>query len=1047
MEMGITMANNKKAFTYSKKQLEALSLDKVNMLVSAGAGSGKTAVLTERIYRMITEANVPLDSILVLTFSDLGAQEFRERIKKKLSEDPKEAQKAFGVDKADIMTFDAYALKLLKKYGYRLNYSSQIINIDDITEKTFIRQIFNELMLKEYEKPSPEFKNLAKRLLYKDDELLLNIILELLRAANLTLDPQKYLDTFIINFYSNDNFQKMINELDRHVVSLLRSIYSSAKLLNDPRHVQKYDQFGESVGSILTFEDYLSRRDDFKIPTRPKNSFLDYPEDELIKAQIDKYVKELNTVSSLSSKEEIYRNFLNEAEYAKYLTLLSSQILSRLNEKKAKLHAFTFSDVARSAYQLISIPDIQQELKSQYEYILVDEYQDTSDIQEEFVNKIADNNLYMVGDIKQSIYGFRNANVYIFKEKYAKYKDKKGGRLIDLNDNYRSRNEVLTAINNMLSLIMTENHGGANYEKEHQIGYGNKAYDSNFAKDQEVGLKVIKYTTDLPIEDDELEETSSPIERNAIDVEAQIVIDDIKKRIENHEEIYDADLKVMRPLTYRDFAILVSRKTNFDKFEKAFLNAGIPLFLDDDKTEIDEKVFVALTSVLKLFVAYSKESSPQDYSFRFEVASFLRSFVNNYSDQALLDLIGNKNRDFSDDPVLQKIADLASSMHNEPVMVIVNKLVETFDLFGAIYHLGDVAQNTIKLTAKLSQIESLAELGFSLEEIVNYFEENSENTKDIAIRKAKLVDDAVLIMTIHRSKGLEFPIVYYVDLEQDFYFQENRNKNSIYPGYGITFANINDVTSINEILSKEAKKREILSERIRLLYVALTRARELMVVIHREDDKNSHFSALEEQKTFKNILLQSPLFREVSTSLNPLLPSPKEGTSIPKYRGNNKITLSKHSHQFTTISNKISRHEGEKVNEHILRKGTLLHRELELYDFDSKKLDYIVLKEHRETIKQIVESPLFNGATTENVYREYSFIDEATNKTYTIDFFILGTRKITLIDFKLLNIDIAEYDEQVLRYAKHLQKVFARPVEGYLYSILKQQYRKVVTNE
>lgn len=1042
------MTTDKKKFSFSPQQLKALSLDKTNMLVSAGAGSGKTAVLAERVLRILTTANVPLDSILVLTFTDLGAQEFRDRIKKKLLESDEHAHKAFAVDSADIMTFDAYALKLLKKYGYRLNFNSDIVNIDEATEQLLIKRAFNEEMAIEYEKPSPELKRFARRFLEKDDEPLLEMVKTLINAANLTLDPQSYLENFTKRYYSPQNFTKICADLDRYLIDLLRAIESQVKLLSDPKHVERYQGFFDKIGTILTFDDYMAQREDFKKQRMPNNSTKEFPEDTYVKEAIDKLYLKVAVVEKLSSTDEMHKTFMEEGEYAAFVAALALKIFAKTTERKAKMHAFTFSDVARNAYKLISLPDIQDELKKQYEYILVDEYQDTSDIQEEFVSKIANDNLYMVGDIKQSIYGFRNANVYIFKEKYANFAAKKGGRLIVLNDNYRSRNEVLVAINTILSTIMSESYGGANYAKEHVIGYGNKAYDSNFELGQDVGLKVIKYSRDILENDDEENDQEYGNDKPTfIDIEAQLVIKDIQERINNKEKIYDAKAEVMREIRYSDFAILVSRKTHFSRIENNFLNAGVPIFLDDDKTIKEEKVFIALVSLIKLFVYYLKEAQPTHADYRFEVASFLRSFVNNYTDQELLDLMGNNNTDFSADPVLTKIRELAMTHTTSSVMTIVNSLVETFDLYGAIYHLGNVAENSIKLTSKLTQIENLAKLGLTIEEIAEYFEETSDEEKDMSIRRARLVDDAVLLMSIHRSKGLEFPIVYYIDLMPNFTLQEKRQKNKVYSDYGLAFANVKDASSVNEILSLDAKLKENLSERIRLLYVALTRARELMVVIHAVDEKETHLEPLNTQNNFRNLLLQSEYFRNAGTSDDISLETTSTKPLIPEYRGESTIKLASHGINFTRTPVVITREEPIIINDKILKMGTMLHRQIELYDFETKKLDYITNRYEREHIRKLLALPIFKMATNENVYREYTYIDEETHKTYTIDFFILGARQITLIDFKMSNIDVESYDEQVRRYAAHLSKVFSRPVEGYLLSIMNKNYRKVDINE
>ena len=1040
---------SKEIFDFSPQQKKALSLDKVNMLVSAGAGSGKTAVLTERVIRIIKEKNVPLESILVLTFTDLGAQEFRDRIKKELNKNPALAHKVYAVDNADITTFDAYALKLLKKYGYRLNFTSEIINIDEATERVVIKKAFDTLLLKEYENPSTAFQAIAKRFLVDNDDVLFDIISGIIKAANLTLDPKAFFNEFVNKNYSPENFNILTKELDKYVIYLLRSLASQIKQLSDERHLELYEAFLSEYGTVLTFDTYMERKERLSKAARlPKNSRKEFTEDIPIIATMTKLFENLKSLQYLQSTSQMYSVFTKEKQYAEYFISLASEIYDVVKKEKEAMHAFTFSDVARNAFALISLPDIQNELKAQYEYILVDEYQDTSDIQEEFLLKIANNNMYMVGDIKQSIYAFRNANVYIFKDKFNKYNAGKEGRLIVLNDNYRSRNEVLTSINAILSEIMSEDFGGANYKKEHVIGYGNKVYDKHFALGQDVGLKVINYSVS-DVAESNVDENGEPLDvLTAIDIETQLLIKDMQSRIESGEMIYDSKKKEMRPLEYRDFAILVSRKTNFPIIEKNFLQAGIPIFLDDDKTDKTDKVFVALLALLELYNGYTKEEMPDYYEFRFAVASFLRSFVNNYSDQALLDLMGDGNSDFSRDPVLSKIKAIACQTKDAPLMEIINTLIVTFDFYGAIYYLGDISQNTLKLTAKLTQIENLAKLGLNLEEILEYLKADNDNDKDISIRRPRLIENAVTLMTIYRSKGLEFPIVYYVDLNQDIYFNEKKEKFKIVAPYGISFPNIIDRPTLNTILTDSVRFREILSERIRLLYVALTRAKELMVVIHsldaKKDLKEIPFANL---KNFKQMLLASPTYRQYLDVVDFTPTSESAPLQAPKYKGKEKLMYVTPQYAFHESEVTLKTREEIDVSPHILNLGTMLHRQIELYDFKSKKLDYVNHKEHREHLKKIFSLPFFVTATNDNVYREYSYFDAESNNTYIIDFFILGARSITLIDFKLLNIDVPEYDAQVKRYAKHLQKVFNKKVDAYLLSIINKNWRKVALDE
>lgn len=1041
-----------KKISFSPKQQEALDLTKQNMLVSAGAGSGKTAVLVERLYRILTVKDVPLDRVLVLTFTKAGAEEFKNRIKVRLQNDPRHAHKAFAIDNADITTFDAYALKVIKKYGYMLDIESNPTNLSEAIEQILFKRSFNEVMHELYESPTSEFTLIAKRLLIKDDDNLFSSIMALHNKAKLTNDPYLFADNVINNVYTNENFEAMHKEFTLLVISVIREIAAVVKTLSDERHVKLYDKYFDIYGSILTFDQFMSKVDSLSKPSLPRGSAKDYPEDEAKNKLLKDLYKTLIDFTRFESTDAMYRTFQQDKEYAKFIIPLYKQIMSKVDSFKDDKNAYTFNDIARLAYKLVSLPEISEELRKNYEYILIDEYQDTSDIQEEFTSKIANDNVYMVGDIKQSIYAFRNANSDIFRAKYTRFKKKDGGVLVDLNDNYRSRPEVLDAINDILSTIMSERFGGANYKKDHIIGWGNKVFSTFNNPLQERGLKVINYEIPKPSKKgddskDELVATIPTLYLSPPEYEADLIIEDIKNKLDSRFEIFDGDQKRLRPVEYRDFTILISRSTHFDKVEQRFIKAGIPIFVAHDETVSNDLVLIAVKSLLKIFNGFQSSSQPTGFVFRHAVASFLRSFVNNYTDQQLFELMRDKNNDFSSDPILMKIKDIAQKTICLPVELIIEELFEVFDIFGAVFKVGDMTQNTIKLHAKMNELKELSNLGFNIEEIIAYYSDLESEEIETKVSRPKLVENAVNMMTIHHSKGLEFPIVYYMDLNQDFFRMDKSNKFRFDNHFGFILPEFGGKNSFAGILTDERNKESILSERIRLLYVALTRARELMVVVHPTLKENEEIPSLERSTTLRSLLLQNNLYKSsiIFREIAPQTIDQFEG--LGTYLGKATINVSKLDNLFEVNKIPVSKSTLEFFDKEILRRGTLLHSYIEQYNFASKDLSYVVNNSDRQHLLQVLSLPIFENATNENVYREYEFIDESTGKTYSIDYFCLKANKITLIDFKLDNIDKAEYVLQVRNYAKHLQKAFGLKVEAYLLSILKLKFKEVIIDE
>ncbi len=1029
--------------TFSENQKKALNLNKQNILVSAGAGSGKTAVLVERIIRLLTTQNIALENILVLTFTNAGAQEFKSRIKKALESKGSYAHLVHALDEADITTFDAFSLKIIKKYGYHLNLNPRVNNLDSKIETVLLRRSFDKLMRDYYENPTQEFIEFAKRFLVDEDTNLFKLVMSLHRKVDLEIKPEQFTTELLDTYYSEARFETYYEQLFTHVKKLYQELFTNIKKLEDGEHAALYDPLIEEVRDLKSFDDFLEKFPLLtKKPRIPNGSTKEYTEDIPLNDWIGKKFGKIRKLSSLGSKEVMKNAFLDDKKHASFIVNLYKEVIKDVKAFKEEKNAFTFSDIAHRALELVNIPEVRAELQNQYEYILIDEYQDTSDIQEAFINEISTNNVYMVGDIKQSIYAFRNANSDIFRAKYTSFSKGDGGELVVLNDNYRSRKEVLLAINEILSTIMSENLGGANYRKDHVIGYANRTYDGLSAPGQKYGLRVLNY--EMP-EEEEKETNKIPLLKS--DVEADIIIRDIQDKIKQKYLVFTRlpnDEWGLRPIEYRDFTILASRSSHFKTLERRFAASGIPLFNFKAIKINDDKVTIAFDALLVIYQNYTESNAPFSPSFRYAVASFLRSYVCNYTDQQLFDLLGNKNNDFSHDQTLLKIKAIAENRVGKPNSVIIEELVTTFDLFGAAYKIANLAANTYKLKNKLSEINNLFNLDFAIKDIIEFYKESKDLGLEQEISQPQLDRNSVNLMTIHNSKGMEFPFVYYFDLEAPFSTQAVKDLSLTFDQtYGFMLPRNGNLVTLPLLLAKNRIISNERSERMRLLYVALTRAREEMTLISTEKNYDKHVD-LSEVMNFKEMLLISPFYEKHSKKLTLVAPESLPLIDIPTYTANEEFSLKTLDYTYKKpLKREISGPSLPRVSETLLKRGTLLHKYIELYDFKHKKLDYINNVNDRNHIKALLTLPLFINATSENVYREYSYFDEETGQTFTIDMFILGNREITLIDFKLANIDHAHYNVQVLNYMKHITKVFNRPVRGYLLSILNLNYREL----
>ena len=342
---------------------------------------------------------------------------------------------------------------------------------------------------------------------------------------------------------------------------------------------------------------------------------------------------------------------------------------------------------------------------------MIDEYQDTSLLQEEFVKLISSNNVYMVGDIKQSIYAFRNARSDIFKDKYDRYKVSKVDETIDMKKNFRSRKEVLDDINTIFSIIMSDEIGGANYKKDHMIDFGNQDYLIGKSDKQNYSSTFITYD----------------IEGNAQEkreYEIRIIAEDIISKINNHYQVFvpgDKDKGILpstRDASFKDFCILMDRGKLFETYKKVFTEYKIPLYVENDENIKDQIIVKILNNILILIKAIRKE----DYSSQDFLVSFLslnRSFIYEKSDEELYLVIKNKKFQESEliitiKKILEENADLSSYL-------LLEQIIDQLKIYQKLVLLGDVKKNQIYLDEFLKYFKQMSDLDYSIDDFITYF--------------------------------------------------------------------------------------------------------------------------------------------------------------------------------------------------------------------------------------------------------------------------------------------------------------------------------------
>ena len=1056
---------------WTDQQRKAFSRFGHNIIVSAGAGSGKTAVLSERVYRLVGEHRIDIDRLLVLTFTNKAAAEMKKRIRDKITLDESrlfgsEEEKFRQINKIDssyVMTFDAYAQSLVKKYHYLLGVDRNIGIIDNNVLKTQTEKMLNELMLEKYRSKDPRFIRMIEDFCIKNDDQIREAVGNLNQELDRIYERKEYVEEYDEHFYSQEELDRTLIKYTETLQMIIRKIRSEINELSeevdtglmfrntDPLFQSNtYNEIKESASICEPTGSRLPKGTSDKAKKLNKK----------IKDQIDDLKK-----CTIQSEEEIKQEICDTKEYSDCLLELAQELNSRLMKFKKGNNLYSFSDIFRMSIDLVNDhEEIRKEIAEGFEEILIDEYQDTNDLQEEFISRIAHDNVYMVGDIKQSIYRFRNANPDLFKYKYETFlADDDHNELIELPHNFRSRKEVLEDIDVIFDRLMDANIGGADFKKAHHMKAGRS--DRTIAG-QNQHMEILSYVHDKK------EYPFDSFDKH--EVEAFITAQDIQKKINEGFKVRDfiegkdgKKEEIIREASYRDFCILIDRKTNFDLYKKILSYYNIPVVIERDETMSGSDLSIVMKAIFNLLVCLDEDR--KDASFRMSYASLARSFLVEKSDSELYDIITQNRYETTD--LYQKLLKIREGIEYKTISLILDEIIETFDIYSSIRKIGMVHENMIKIDYFYQLAHSLNGIGYDYrsfgEYLSNVFDGSDEN--DITFSIDSDDEDAVRIINIHKSKGLEYNICYYVGLDVAFNQQDLKDRIVFSKELGIILPVMIPGRGLKDTVKKTIFKNDFtlkdIGEKIRLLYVALTRAREKMVVVCPLEDESETGEMLSDvsRLAFRNFndifssvyddLCSNKLVSELDLSsyaftrdyldkrIDPVLTETDKEIKIIPFE---KIEAKK------VLRSRFSKDSGL-ISSQTLRKmemGTMLHYCLETLNFTDP--DYSLIREDcRKYIKSFMESDLMKDASAAKAYKEYEFIYEEDNekKHGFIDLLMEYDDHFDIIDYKTKNIDDRHYDEQLNGYRKYIESISSKKVDCYLYSILDGEYRKIASDK
>lgn len=1031
---------------WTPEQQQAIDLEGKNIIVSAGAGSGKTAVLTARTLRKL-QSGIHVNELLILTFTNAAAAEMKERIRKAINKTPGLEEEANLIDGAYITTFDSFSLSIVKKYHTKLNVTSNIKITDEVVIDIEKNRILDEIMEKNYLSPKEDFTRLIQNFCLKDDKELKEYILNTYKKIELKYDKEKYLENYFNEEFTDEKLNSYINEYLKLIDSYRKNISNLIIELNDYFDGDYVASIEDALSKLLhakTYEEIYSSLD-FKLKAVPRGSD---EEGKRIKETITELTKEIKNLAIYESVEEMKEEILSTKSNAKVIIDIIKELDKELTLYKQEHELYNFTDIARLAIKVVDENrDIKEELTNSFNEILVDEYQDTSDTQEKFISLISKNNVYMVGDIKQSIYRFRNANPYIFKNKYDTYRDTDAGIKIDLVKNFRSRREVLENINLLFDLFMDDEIGGADYKASHRMVFGNTSYIEQGYTEQNYNLDVLTY-----------KEVPKPYTKD--EQEAFIIGQDIIEKITNKFQVFDKDTGILRDIEYKDFVILLDKSKNFDLYKKIFEYLHIPLtILKDEALRKDQDILV-LKNLLNLLICIKQNNFQEEFKYSF--TSISRSYLFKISDEELYDI--HVNNSYKETALYKKCLEVLDQIDLMSPASYLDYILDKFNYDECLLTIGNVKSFRIRTEYFYNLIKSFEENGNTIYDFANYLDEIFDNDYDLKFSINTSSANSCKIMTIHKSKGLEFPICYFAGFYGKFNTMELKEKIIYDNKYGLVIQKVDEYykDTILKTLLKNTTKKEEISEKIRLLYVAVTRAKEKMIIVMPEQEetkevldivpayeRNKYNSFLSIVQSIYSALLPFEIKKDVpitrayqisesNTSLDEL----KEENDLLQVEEN---TYENEELEETHYS-KESLHLITKEEQQVMDFGTKVHEVLEQMDFTNPNefLEYLPAN-IQDKIKFFLETPLIKENLSSKMYKEYEFTYQEGNTIShgIIDLLIEREDKMIIVDYKLKNIEDSAYDKQLNGYRKVIKEKTNKETECYLYSIIDSTFRKI----
>lgn len=911
---------------WTDEQLLAIETRGKNLLVAAAAGSGKTAVLVERIIKIITDDNNPvdIDKLLVVTFTNAAASEMRERIgdaiSKKLEEmpDSKMLQRQLALlNKSNITTIHSFCLDIIKNNFHLIDLDPGF-RIGDETECTLIKQdVLIELFEDKYDKEDEGFLNLIEAYCTnRDDERLKEIVLKLYNFSMSGPWPSVWLREKAQEFNINSldelekaSWYKVLKEsLYLDLNNAKNGLDEAIKICEEDSDLAPYllnlkpelNGIENAINSLnLNLEQIYKAIKDIEFAYRiktVKKGLGDELDKKKVKSLRDDVKKKINQIKGgvfSVSLDETLNGIKNMYPIIKSLTELVIEFSDRYVKKKMERVILDFNDLEHLCLKILTCNDengevyassVAQKFREKFEEVLVDEYQDSNNVQETIISMVSrkdlDNpNVFMVGDVKQSIYRFRQAKPELFLEKYNSYseEDNKKNRKIMLYKNFRSREEVIKGVNFIFKSLMSKTVGELDYTDKEALNLGasydeiNK--DNVYFQDNEfidldkievsgaLELHILDKSSDFEdgkneINDEDDKENDNEEDLSAVAIEARIIAKRIKELINPSDGkcfmVFDKNLNRYRKITYKDIVILLRSTKNWaDTIVEELSFGGIPVYADINTGYFQTIEIRTIMSLLHII-----DNPMQDI---YTIAS-MRSPIFAFTSEELADIrILNRDnyfylnvKDIAEDVYderinkslkdkcvyfIEKIGSWREKSLYMPIDEFLWYLYSDTSYYGYVGAMVNGIQRQANLRILFQRAKQYEQTSFKgLFNFINFINKLRKSSGDLGT--AKILgenEDVVRIMSIHKSKGLEFPVVFLSGCGKQFNLRDINDSLLFHEELGIG-ADCIDIkkriryATLQKYAIKKKFELETLSEEMRILYVALTRAKEKLII-------------------------------------------------------------------------------------------------------------------------------------------------------------------------------------------------------------------------